>query len=47
MLGPEILNQAEELAGIYREAFGAPGYDETEESVLRFRDEQLPTHTSP
>jgi ribosomal protein S18 acetylase RimI-like enzyme len=35
-----------ELVDVYRTAFAAPGYDETEESVEHFRDERLATHTS-
>jgi broad specificity phosphatase PhoE/GNAT superfamily N-acetyltransferase len=34
------------LTEVYRAAFCAPGYDETEESVAHFRNEQLATHTT-
>ena len=42
--GPAAAAAADELTGVYRAAFTAPGYDETEEQVQRFRDEQLPAH---
>jgi ribosomal protein S18 acetylase RimI-like enzyme len=44
--GEKALALAEQLAQVYRRAFGAPGYDEPEESVRRFLDEQLPSHTT-
>jgi hypothetical protein len=31
----EVLARREALADVYRAAFGAPGYDESEESVAR------------
>ena len=34
------------LTTVYRAAFTAPGYDEPEEAVARFRREQLPTHAA-
>lgn len=40
----EAAAAAVELAAVYRSAFTAPEYGETEESVVEFRDEQLPTH---
>jgi ribosomal protein S18 acetylase RimI-like enzyme len=46
LAGPEILDRADELADVYRQAFGAAGYDEPEESVNRFLVEQLPVHAS-
>jgi ribosomal protein S18 acetylase RimI-like enzyme len=44
--GEEALALAEQLTHVYRRAFGAPGYDEPEESVRRFHDEQLPKHAT-
>jgi ribosomal protein S18 acetylase RimI-like enzyme len=38
------LAAADELAAVYRRAFGAPGYDEPPEAAERFRTEQLPRH---
>lgn len=35
---------ADELAAVYRAAFGAPGYDEPPEAAERFRAEQLARH---
>jgi len=34
------------LTSVYRAAFTAPGYDEPEEGVERFRREQLPAHAA-
>jgi ribosomal protein S18 acetylase RimI-like enzyme len=42
--GGEMSELVDELTTVYRHAFGAPGYEETERDVERFRDEQLPTH---
>jgi len=42
----DVLEQRDALAAVYRAAFGALGYDEGEESVARFRDEQLPLHAA-
>jgi len=42
--GAGATRSADELTLVYRSAFTAPGYDETEEKVLRFRDDQLPAH---
>ena len=42
----EAIAQRDALADVYRAAFGAPGYDEGEESAARFRDEQLPLHAT-
>jgi broad specificity phosphatase PhoE/GNAT superfamily N-acetyltransferase len=44
--GEQAAASAPGLTEVYRAAFGAPGYDESEDSVVRFRDEQLPTHTA-
>jgi broad specificity phosphatase PhoE/GNAT superfamily N-acetyltransferase len=43
--GEGATHVAAELTGVYRSAFTAPGYDESEESVVRFRETQLPAHT--
>jgi len=42
----ESLSRRDALADVYRAAFGAPGYDEGEDAVARFRDEQLPLHAT-
>jgi len=42
--GKDALDLADELAAVYRAAFGAPGYDEPPEAAERFRTEQLPHH---
>lgn len=42
----DVLAQRDALADVYRAAFGAPGYDEGEDAVARFRDEQLPRHAT-
>jgi ribosomal protein S18 acetylase RimI-like enzyme len=44
--GPAALGIADEVERVYRAAFGAPGYDETEADVRRFMAETLPTHAS-
>ena len=44
--GPAALGIADEVERVYRAAFGAPGYDETETDVRRFMDDTLPTHAS-
>jgi broad specificity phosphatase PhoE len=44
--GPATLGIADEVERVYRAAFGAPGYDETEAEVRRFMAETLPTHAS-
>jgi broad specificity phosphatase PhoE/GNAT superfamily N-acetyltransferase len=44
--GPATLAAADVLTSVYRGAFSAPGYDEPEEAVSRFRHEQLPAHTA-
>jgi broad specificity phosphatase PhoE/GNAT superfamily N-acetyltransferase len=44
--GPAAKGVADEIERVYRAAFGAPGYDETETDVRRFMDETLPTHAS-
>ncbi|HEX2499780.1 MAG: GNAT family N-acetyltransferase [Actinomycetes bacterium] len=44
MYGKDVLELANELAAIYRAAFGAPGYNEPPEAAERFRTEQLPGH---
>jgi broad specificity phosphatase PhoE len=44
--GPAAQGIADEVERVYRAAFGAPGYDETEAEVRRFMDETLPTHAS-
>ena len=45
--GEGATHVAAELTGVYRSAFTAPGYDESEESVEHFREEtQLPAHTA-
>jgi broad specificity phosphatase PhoE/GNAT superfamily N-acetyltransferase len=36
----------DDLTTVYRTAFTAPGYDESEEAVTRFRREQLPAHAA-
>lgn len=42
--GEEALTLLDDLAAVYRAAFTAPGYDETEEQVQRLVTEQVPTH---
>ena len=42
--GPAACAHLAELTDVYRAAFTAPGYDEDEEAITRFRDSQLPTH---
>lgn len=42
--GDELSGLVDELTTVYRRAFRAPGYDESERDVERFRDEQLPRH---
>jgi broad specificity phosphatase PhoE len=42
--GPAAMDIRDELERVYRAAFGAPGYDETEADVRRFMTETLPTH---
>lgn len=44
--GPASLTAEDALTAVYRAAFTAPGYDEPEEAVSRFRREQLPTHAA-
>jgi broad specificity phosphatase PhoE len=44
--GEHASGGAAELTEVYRAAFAAPGYDEPEESVVHFRDEQLSTHAA-
>lgn len=44
--GEELDGLLDELTTVYRDAFGARGYDETEREVERFRDEQLPMHAA-
>jgi 2,3-bisphosphoglycerate-dependent phosphoglycerate mutase len=44
--GSQALARTVELTDVYRAAFTAPGYDEAEESVDHFRDQQLTTHAS-
>jgi ribosomal protein S18 acetylase RimI-like enzyme len=44
--GPAALARAPELSAIYRAAFTAPGYDETDVDVARFVGEQLPLHAT-
>ncbi len=44
--GERALELRDALADVYGAAFGAPGYDEPEESVARFREEQLPRHAT-
>jgi ribosomal protein S18 acetylase RimI-like enzyme len=44
--GPAAVAIADELADVYRRAFTAPGYDEPEASVERFRSEQLLAHAA-
>jgi ribosomal protein S18 acetylase RimI-like enzyme len=44
--GDDVSALVDELTTVYRGAFGAPGYDETERQVERFRDEQLPGHAA-
>ncbi|HLN78470.1 MAG TPA: GNAT family N-acetyltransferase [Nocardioidaceae bacterium] len=39
-----VRGRLDALAAVYRAAFGAPGYDEGEEEVRRFLEEQLPRH---
>jgi broad specificity phosphatase PhoE/GNAT superfamily N-acetyltransferase len=43
--GPAAVAHLDELTDVYRAAFTAPGYDEDDDAVARFRDDQLPTHT--
>jgi ribosomal protein S18 acetylase RimI-like enzyme len=40
----EVDPVAPEIIDVYRAAFGAPGYDESEEDVAHFGHEQLPQH---
>ena len=40
------MDNRDELEQVYRAAFGAPGYDETEADVRRFMTETLPTHAA-
>ena len=42
----ELLTVVPGLTDVYRLAFGAAGYDEPEDAVARFRDEQLPRHAA-
>jgi broad specificity phosphatase PhoE/GNAT superfamily N-acetyltransferase len=42
--GPAALAAEEVLTSVYRAAFTAPGYDEGDDAVARFGQEQLPTH---
>ncbi|HST18134.1 MAG TPA: GNAT family N-acetyltransferase [Gaiellaceae bacterium] len=44
--GEELTGLVDDLTTVYRDAFSAPGYDETEQEVERFRDEQLPAHAA-
>jgi ribosomal protein S18 acetylase RimI-like enzyme len=44
--GEQAAASAAELSDVYRAPFRAPGCDESEGSVARFRDEQLATHTA-
>lgn len=44
--GVQTVAAATELTEVYRAAFSAPSYDKSEESVARFRDDQLPTHAA-
>jgi broad specificity phosphatase PhoE/GNAT superfamily N-acetyltransferase len=44
--GPATLAAEEVLTPVHRAAFTAPGYDESEEAVSRFRREQLPAHAA-
>ena len=44
--GSATLAAEEVLTPVYRAAFTAPGYDESEEAVTRFRCEQLPSHAA-
>jgi broad specificity phosphatase PhoE len=44
--GEGVVHIAEELTDVYRAAFAAPGYDESEERVARFRETQLPIHVT-
>jgi broad specificity phosphatase PhoE/GNAT superfamily N-acetyltransferase len=44
--GPAALGIADDVERVYRAAFGAPGYDETDDDVRRFMAETLPTHAS-
>lgn len=57
LLGPDLphvevlgradaLSAGDEVVTVYRAAFGAPGYDETEEQVRTFATEVLPTHAT-
>ncbi|MGH3359817.1 MAG: GNAT family N-acetyltransferase [Nocardioidaceae bacterium] len=40
----QALARADDLTAIYAAAFGAPGYDEDEAAVRRFREDSLPRH---
>lgn len=42
--GEELSGLVDELATVYRGAFGAPGDGESERDFERFRDEQFPVH---
>jgi broad specificity phosphatase PhoE/GNAT superfamily N-acetyltransferase len=42
--GPAALAAGDMLTSVYRAAFTAPGYDESEDAVTRFQREQLPAH---
>ena len=40
----DVRRRLGDLASVYRAAFGAPGYDEGDEEVRRFVEDQLPRH---
>jgi broad specificity phosphatase PhoE len=44
--GPSALAAQDALVEVYRGAFTAPGYDEGDDAVARFADEQLPAHAA-
>jgi broad specificity phosphatase PhoE len=44
--GPAALDVAAELVELYRAAFTAPGFDETDAQVQHFATEMLPLHTT-
>ena len=42
--GEELSGLVDELTTVYRGAFGAAGYEESEQDFERFHDEQFPAH---